>query len=87
MTEVMNDREQEIVDMVARALGNHLVVANPVKVHTSDGGEASALRFTMDDLSSTDVRRERIAAGEEAPSVLARAIEEDLLKQIGQFPS
>jgi hypothetical protein len=86
MAETITEREQEIIDHVIRALPQHLVSAKPVNVHTLDGGESATLRFTMDELSSTDLKRERIASSSEPLDALANEVCRDLLQQVGLTP-
>jgi hypothetical protein len=86
MAETVTEREQEIIDHVIQALPQHMVSAKPMTVHTSDGGESATLRFTMDDMSSTDLKRERIASGAEPADALANQVCRDLLQQIGMAP-
>ena len=82
MAEVITDREQEIIDLVVKALPQHLVTAKPVTVHTLEGGESSTLRFTADEVSSTDLKRERISSGEESSEILAEVVQRDLVSQL-----
>jgi hypothetical protein len=82
MADVISDQEQEIIDLVVKALPRYLVTAKPITVHTLEGGESSTLRFTADDVSSTDLKRDRIASGAESPESLAAAVEQELLAQL-----
>jgi hypothetical protein len=75
-------RENEIIEHVTKAFANRLVSVAPITVHTLEGGESLTLRFTIDDVSSTDLKRERIAAGAESSESLAREVEEELKKQL-----
>jgi hypothetical protein len=86
MAEVLTDKEQEIVELVIRALPRHLVVVKPVKVFTVEEGESSNLRFTAHDGSFTDLNRDRIATEEETAVVLAKEVEAALLEQLEEVP-
>lgn len=86
MAEVLSEQEQEIIDLVVHALPQHLVIVQPINVHTLEGGESSTLRFTANDISSADLKRERIATGSESSESLARLVEADLLQQLGPTP-
>lgn len=83
MSEVMSEREQEIIDLVVKAMPQHLVVAKPVMVHTQEGGESSTLRFTADEMASTDLKRDRIAGAAEPSESLAAEVENELKTQLG----
>lgn len=87
MAEVLTVKEQEIVELVIRALPQHLVVVKPVKVFTIESGESSNLRFTAHDGSLTDLNRERIADEEQTAAVLAKEVEAALLEQLEEVPS
>jgi hypothetical protein len=86
MAETITQREQEIIDHVIRSLPQHLVSAKPVTVHTLDGGESATLRFTMDEMSSTDLKRQRIASDGEDSDALVNEVCRDLLQQAGLAP-
>jgi hypothetical protein len=83
MTDQLTDREQEIVDRVVSALAQHSVTVRPVEVHTLEGGVSATLRFTVDDFSSSDLRRERIAGSGESTEALSNEVLRDLLQQMG----
>ena len=86
MAEVLTDKEQEIVELVIRALPEHLVVVKPVKVFTVEEGESSNLRFMAHDGSFTDLNRERIATVEETSDSLAKHVEAALVEQLEEVP-
>jgi hypothetical protein len=83
MAEALSEREQEIIKLVTEAMPEHFVTVKPISVHTLDGSESATLRFTADDTSSTDLKRDRIAGGDESPGSLATMVQKELLQQLG----
>lgn len=87
MAEVLTHKEQEIVELVIRALPKHLIVVKPVMVFTVEEGESSNLRFTAHDGSFTDLKRDRISTEDLAAVDLAKEVEAALLEQLEEIPS
>ena len=87
MADIINEREQEIIDLVVKALPQHFVAAKPMTVHTLEGSESATLRFTADENSSTDLKRDRIAGGSESVEELAHEVETRLKMQLGYVRS
>ena len=83
MADEISEQEQEIIDLVTRSLPQNLLTVKPVNVHILEGGESATLRFTMDETSSTDLKRERIASGGESAQRMAQLVLTDLLQQAG----
>jgi hypothetical protein len=87
MADIINEREQEIIDLVVKALPQHFIAAKPMMVHTLEGGESATLRFTADESSSTDLKRERIAGEGVSVEQLAQEVENRLKMQLGYVRS
>jgi len=66
----------EISELIARAFPEMRLDARRVIVHKVGGGEASTLRFTLNEAYSADLETQRIASFAESAEVLAREVEE-----------
>ena len=76
------DREQAITARVAQAFSGMLLDARGVDVHTLEGGLSPTLRFTLNEAASTDLPRDRIAAGRESVEELADQVIVELRRQV-----
>ena len=82
MADVLSEKELEVVELVIRALPEHLVVVKLVKVFTVEDGESSNLRFTAHDGSFTDLKRDLVSTGGESSETLAKLVQDALLQEI-----
>ena len=71
-------REEQLVALLTQHFPDNVLDARIVNVNKLEGGEEATLRFTLDDVSSTDLSRERIAAGHEPVETLADEAAEEL---------
>ena len=77
------ERELELIALVARAFPAMSLNAFVIDVHKLGAGQASTLRFTLDEAFSTDLERDRVLEGSEAAKDLAAEVEAALRQQIG----
>jgi hypothetical protein len=79
-----DEREQAVIAMVSQACGDRNLQTSTVEVQKLEGGSVSTLRFTLDDVASTDLERERITSATESVEELATAIVAELRRQLGE---
>ncbi len=72
------ERESAIIEILTQHFEDHSLNAGLVTINTLEGGEEPTLRLTLDDVSSTDFSRKRIASRNEAVEDLAREAAEEL---------
>jgi hypothetical protein len=77
-------REEAIVKQVTEAFPANDLRVSPVAVHTLEGREVETLRFTVDEMASSDVQLERLARESTSPSAVAEEIIRDLRLQLPQ---
>jgi hypothetical protein len=82
MPDVLTEREDAVVSLVARATGGMLLDWSVVDVHKLEGGEVATLRFNLTDSASTDLERARIENGNETPEQLADVVIAELKRQM-----
>jgi hypothetical protein len=68
------EREEEIIALLSQRYIEHNLDARIVTVNKLEGGQTPTLRFTLNDVSSTDMERERIANTATPVDDLAREI-------------
>lgn len=78
----VTDLEQDVTIRVSEAFPNQSVRANAVAVHKLDGGEIGTLRFTVDDMASSDLELQRLEQKGESAESLAHEVIEDLMGQL-----
>ena len=81
--DAMTTREEEVVRILTAMFPGRFLEARIVSVHKLEGGEVSTLRFTVDEASSTDLDRERIAKWEGSEEELAAETARELQEQLG----
>lgn len=84
---VITETEQDVVELVSRAFPERTLSVNAVGVHKLDGGEAGTLRFTLDEVASTDLLLERLETSRESASSLALEVIEALQTQLPAEPA
>ena len=72
------ERENAIIGLLSQRYAERSLDARIVTVTKLEGGEAQTLRFTLDDTSSTDLERSRVAERNEAVEALAAEIASEL---------
>ena len=72
------ERESAIIQMLAERFAGHSLNAGIVMINKLEGGQEPTVRFTLDDVSSTDFSRERIASSGEALEDLAAEAADEL---------
>jgi hypothetical protein len=77
------EKEQVIVTAVTAAFAGAMLDAKPVDVRTPEGGTAAALRFTLNEIYSTDLNRGRIESGTESVEELSNSVITELRRQAG----
>jgi hypothetical protein len=75
-TRDFTERETAIIDQLTERFADRNLDALIISVRTEEGGERPTLRLTLDDMSSTDFARSRIAAGEAVDSLVEEAASE-----------
>ena len=75
------EQENAVIELVSRASGG-MVQTSVVDVHKTEGGTVPTLRFTLEDVASTDLERARIAGGAESAETLANIVVLELRRQI-----
>jgi hypothetical protein len=78
------EREQAVIALVSQACGDRNLQTSTVEVQKLEGGAVPTLRFTLDDVASTDLERERVVSGTESVEELATAIVAELRRQLGE---
>ena len=71
-------REAELIELLTERFPDGVLDSRIVTVQTLEGGEAETLRFTLNDVSSTDFARSRIASTDESVESLADEAAEEL---------
>lgn len=72
------ERENQIIGLLSQRYEERSLDARIVTVNKLEGGEEPTLRFTLDETSSTDLERSRIANGNEPVEALAAEIASEL---------
>ena len=72
------EREAQIISILTQQFPDSVLDARIVNVKRLEGGEEPTLRLTLDETSSTDFSRERIAADLETVESLASEAAEEL---------
>ena len=75
-TSEFTPREIEIINILNQRFEGHALSARVVNVNKLEGGEEATVRFTLDDVSSTDFSRDRIAGNEPVEDLAAEAADE-----------
>lgn len=77
-TSDFTEREAQIISILTQQFPDRSLDARLVNVKRLEGGEEPTLRLTLDDSSSTDFSRERIAADLENVESLASEAADEL---------
>ena len=77
-------REAAIVKQVTEAFPRNNLRVSPVAVHTLEGREVETLRFTVDEMASSDVQVDRLSHAGTSESLVAEEIIRDLRLQLPQ---
>jgi hypothetical protein len=75
-------REDAVTAEVTKAFPAMNLRVSSVAVHTLDGKEAETLRFTLDEIASSDVELDALARPAASEEAIARGIIEDLKLQL-----
>jgi hypothetical protein len=76
------EREEAILEQLTNAFRGRMLDWRIVDVHKQEGGMVATLRFTLDEVASADLERERIEASGESIEALAGALADDLRTQM-----
>jgi hypothetical protein len=82
MPEVLTEREDAVVSLVSQVTGAMLLETRVVNVHKLEGGETATLGFTLNEVASTDLDRQRIESDNETPEQLASVVVGELKRQL-----
>ena len=77
-TSEFTEREIAIINILTERFADHILNARIVAVNKLEGGQEETVRFTLDDVSSTDFTRARIASENESVEALASEAGEEL---------
>ncbi|HLF77928.1 MAG TPA: hypothetical protein VJB57_10610 [Dehalococcoidia bacterium] len=77
-------REVEVVRILTTKFPDRFLEGRVVIVQKLEGGEVATLRFTIDEASSTDLERERIASLQESEEQLATEAASALQEQLNR---
>jgi hypothetical protein len=83
---VITDVEREVIALITAAFPEHSLRTNAIGVHRLEGGEVATLRFTLDEVASSDLLLERLESTKEPPSALANEVIEELRSQLPPPP-
>jgi hypothetical protein len=72
------ERESAIIERLTERFSGHSLNADIVVINKLEGGNEPTVRFTLDDVSSTDFSRVRIASQAEAVEDLASEAADEL---------
>ena len=75
-------REEAVVEEVTQAFPDMTLSVTPVAVHKLEGGQVQTLRFTLDDMVSSDLELERLEHSREPERILAAKLIQELKSQL-----